>query len=211
MLATDIYGPTVRGLLNPEPPNELGPGRPNIKAHPALSDLTPERLVTPLKLHDRQMALAALAGLWLRHDYFDESHAISQDLETLEGSYWHGILHRREPDYGNARYWMRRVPSHPIHTPLLAGAQTLAAAGDLEPEVKAEWNRTPLNQAASWDSSAFVGFCERSRRGPAALDQFARRIQSLEWELLFEYCFRAAAAVDRQPDARADEIRSKVR
>lgn len=54
------------------------------------------------------------AGLWLYVDDLESSHGICQDLETPTGSLWHGILHRREGDYSNSRYWMRRANSHPL-------------------------------------------------------------------------------------------------
>ena len=48
------------------------------------------------------------AGLLLLNDYLDESHEISQTMEgkgnPKTGDYWHGIMHRREPDAGNASY-----------------------------------------------------------------------------------------------------------
>ncbi|MFN9719380.1 MAG: hypothetical protein ACK58L_11830 [Planctomycetota bacterium] len=57
------------------------------------------------------------SGLLLLHDHLDESHSISQAMEGLgkpqTGDYWHGIMHRREPDAGNASYWFRRVGHHP--------------------------------------------------------------------------------------------------
>ena len=46
------------------------------------------------------MAACCLCGLWLLHDFLDESHSLSQEITTDTGSYWHGIMHRREPDYG---------------------------------------------------------------------------------------------------------------
>jgi hypothetical protein len=46
---------------------------------------------------------ACRAALWLAFDFLDESHAVSQELDTPEGSYWHGLLHRREPDFANPR------------------------------------------------------------------------------------------------------------
>src|SRR5687768_16030718 len=43
----------------------------------------------------REDAEALVAGLWLWHDYLDESHAVSQSLHSPTGSFWHAIMHRR--------------------------------------------------------------------------------------------------------------------
>src|SRR5215210_6878268 len=69
---------------------------------------------------------AALSGLWLYFSCLDESHGISQDIHTPEGSFWHGILHRQEPDAGNAAYWFRRVGDHPVFPALRESAAELA-------------------------------------------------------------------------------------
>ena len=53
------------------------------------------------------------AGLWLYADDLARSHAISQDIDTPSGSYWHAIMHRREGDFSNAKYWLRLVGPHP--------------------------------------------------------------------------------------------------
>lgn len=60
----------------------------------------------------RQME--CLSGFWLIAGDIDRSHSISQDLGSTEGSFLHGIMHRREGDFGNAKYWFRRVGSHPL-------------------------------------------------------------------------------------------------
>lgn len=54
------------------------------------------------------------AGLWLYVDELDRSHAVSQALEDETGSYWHAIMHRREGDFANSLYWLRRTGSHPV-------------------------------------------------------------------------------------------------
>ncbi len=60
----------------------------------------------------RQMEM--LSGLWLVAGDCHQSHSISQDLSSPEGSFLHGIMHRREGDFGNAKYWFRRVGDHPV-------------------------------------------------------------------------------------------------
>src|ERR1700722_1006766 len=61
---------------------------------------------------------AALSGLYVYFSCFEDAHAIAQDIPTMEGSYWHAIVHRREPDAGNAAYWFRQVGAHPIFAAL---------------------------------------------------------------------------------------------
>jgi hypothetical protein len=53
------------------------------------------------------------AAIWLYVDDLDRSHTVSQGIETEEGSFWHGIMHRREGDFSNAKYWFRRAGSLP--------------------------------------------------------------------------------------------------
>ena len=60
------------------------------------------------------------AGLWLLAGELDKSHAISQASDSPAGSFWHGIMHRREGDFGNAKYWFRRVGKHSVLTSLAA-------------------------------------------------------------------------------------------
>jgi len=54
------------------------------------------------------------AALWLYADDLDRSHTLSQSLENPTGAYWHGIMHRREGDFSNSHYWMRRCSEHPL-------------------------------------------------------------------------------------------------
>ena len=58
--------------------------------------------------------LRALSGLYVYFSCFEEAHTLAQDIATAEGSYWHAIVHRQEPDAGNAAYWFRQAGAHPI-------------------------------------------------------------------------------------------------
>ena len=44
------------------------------------------------------------SALFLYFSALEESHKISQGIDTPTGSLLHGIMHRQEPDYGNAAY-----------------------------------------------------------------------------------------------------------
>src|SRR5690348_9587161 len=103
------YGPAVLELMHGDGAGELGRGAPNAAARVALERLTPARLVAPRALGSDDFARGCIAGLWLRHGFLDESHTISQSLDNSSGSYWHGLMHRREGDFDNTKYWFRRV------------------------------------------------------------------------------------------------------
>lgn len=185
----DSYGPAVARLLHEERLAELGPGRPNAQARDVLgklraSDLFPQGLVA-----DQRMAMACLAGLWLYHDFLDESHRLSQEIPTTTGSYWHGIMHRREPDFGNGKYWFRRVGDHPVFPSLSNAAREIHAS--FGPEFESSDAKGLVDQPR-WDPFLFVDLCESAIRAPSDLQMFCRRVQEAEWWLLFDHSYRAA-------------------
>ena len=54
-------------------------------------------------------------GLHVLNDDLASAHPLSQELEGDSlADYWHAIIHRREGDYGNSRYWFGRVGSLPL-------------------------------------------------------------------------------------------------
>ncbi|MFO0865977.1 MAG: hypothetical protein U0744_15230 [Gemmataceae bacterium] len=155
----------------------LGPGTPREAFRAKLAAVKPAALFGSAIVRP-ESAQACIAGLWLRHNFLDESHRISQDLPSAEGSYWHAIMHRREPDYWNSKYWFRRVGRHPIYTELPARAETFGGS--------------PLLPKNQWDADAFVDLCEANAAPNAAAHEFCRKLQQAEWGLLFAHCWREA-------------------
>ncbi len=115
---------------------------------------------------------AAFSGLWLYFSCLDESHSLSQEIHTVDGSFWHGIMHRQEPDAGNATYWFQKVGKHAVFPALATAARELGyPAGN------------------HWDALAFIDYCEEARRRPdSAEEKLALEVQRAEWQLLFHYC-----------------------
>lgn len=180
------YGPAIAELLVTQRLCELGPGRPESSRREKLAALDAPTVVMPLKLADRDMALCCLAGLWLRHDFLDESHRISQEIHSTTGSYWHGILHRREPDFSNAKYWFRRVGQHAVFAELNAGARHLAA------DLPASMAGAKLREQTSWDPFQFVDLCAAAIDRGSEDETLCRKVAQLEWQLLFDHCYRQA-------------------
>lgn len=126
-----------------------------------------------------QPLLRSAALLW--HDHLDASHTISQSVETRNGSWLHGIMHRREPDYGNAKYWFRRVGQHEAF-PKLAERVT----GLLQNNGGKLTER--LIKKGEWQSLAFVDECERAEQGKdEALTLLLRQVQAAEFDVLVEH------------------------
>ena len=106
-------------LLNTPTPPSLGP-KPRAGCDTVASlDKKLGQLFRDTALAEDVHALVrSLVLLW--HDHLDESHSVSQAIHNADGSFLHGIMHRREPDYGNAKYWFRRVGRHPAFAAISA-------------------------------------------------------------------------------------------
>jgi len=120
----------------------------------------------------RVSALPAIvrAGLFFYFSCWNEAHQTAQNIETPEGSYWHAMVHRQEPDAQNAGYWFRRVGQHSIFPALRKFA---AGQG--------------LNFGLTWDPIAFVGYCGDAKPGSGE-ERKAMEVQRAEWQLLFDWC-----------------------
>jgi len=159
------------------------------RARELLEGVSPNQLLTaPMK--SSAYADALLAGLWLWHDGLDECHRIVQNSPEGDAgrtySFWHAIMHRREGDFSNSKYWYARAAGHPALATI---------AGSVGPLV----NRAPADKsllrmvASGWNPNAFVDFVESVSADEAdARYPIAVQLQQLEWRVLWEHCAREA-------------------
>lgn len=60
---------------------------------------------------------AVKTGLFLLNDDLASGHALAQSLQGQPlGDFWHAIIHRREADWNNARYWFGKAGPEAILT-----------------------------------------------------------------------------------------------
>jgi len=172
----------LQNLLSSPGVPELGPGP---RAGVLGVDKLDVQLRKPLEglPFSLQQLIRAVVYLW--HDHFENAHSIAQGIETADGSYLHGILHRREPDYSNARYWFHRVGKHPCFIPLAEKAAALlagAAASQLQ---------KLLVPDGKWDPFVFIEACAAASNDDPAEVALLREIQAAELRLLLEHFLRS--------------------
>ena len=161
-------------------------GDGNEEARQKLSAATPKQMLAGM-IRSEDDAQAMLAGLWLWHDWLDESHVISQSLHSSTGSFWHAIMHRREGDFSNSKYWYARCQNHPV-------LQQLAnQAGQILHSLPADKTLLRL-MSGGWNPNSFVDLVESvAGDGKNGKHAAAVSLQQLEWRLLFDHCTRSAA------------------
>ena len=155
------FPPEWHALLHQVPVVPLDAGQPVVALRDAL-------LAWDQSLRAERKFDACRAGLWLAFNFLDESHTISQDLDTPTGSYWHALMHRREGDFSNAKYWFHRVGKHPVAELLQPEAEQLG------------WAR--------WNHDAFVDLCQANINPGRPRHAECCEIQFREWQRLFTWC-----------------------
>lgn len=156
-----------------------------------LAALSPADLFDEKPLVDVDAAHCCLSALWLLHGDLKTSHEISQQIETVDGSFWHGIMHRREGDFSNAKYWFRQVGAHACFSAISTATRHIcvAAVGTTIPPAAQKLSM-------SWQPNLFVDYCQaimqQDPTGESSPALLCRKIARAEWDALFEYCCRKA-------------------
>lgn len=182
------YGPVLAPLVSGDRCRALDAGRADESMRRALQLATVDAAFAQSPVADDEMAAATIAGVWLIHDFLDESHTISQNVDTPTGAFWHGVMHRREGDYSNAKYWFRRVGDHDVLRQLDERLAPWVAAADTAERARR------LLVGGRYDPYSMVDACQRAARAGGDDAGFCRRVQQLEWELLFDYSYRQTVA-----------------
>ena len=206
---TDPLSPLARQVIASATYEKLTVDGGASDAAALLEGVTPDQLlVAPAK--NRVAGFAMLAGLWLWADELDRGHTIAQkspgellrtgsrslsmladESSSFDGeatlNFWHAIMHRREGDFPNSKYWYARCQNHAA-LPVMA-----ATAAKHVHAMPADKSLLRL-VATGWNPNAFVDLVQAVHALPNdPRFPLAVALQRMEWQVLFDHCTRAAA------------------
>ena len=97
--------------------------------------------------------LKGVALLW--HGDLEGSHKIAQAAGSREGDFLHAIMHRKEGDPSNSKYWWRQTGDHPLFKTLWDKSL---------PVLKKHTGEFPFT-SKNWDPNEFVDYVAK-QSGP---------------------------------------------
>jgi hypothetical protein len=165
-----------RLLMNPDLLGKLTPSEPlawDLTAR--IRDASDETLSGGREVVDGKMFALVRGALLNAVDALDAAHRIFQDDPSDLGSYWHGVMHRREGDFDNARYWFRRAGKQPIFAKMHEAGSQISAT---------------MAKQVTWDAYLLTGMCEQAKFGDTDAVAECLRLQRVEFDQLLAYCWR---------------------
>ncbi len=122
------------------------------------------------------------AGLFYYLNALDDSHKQSAAVEGDMAAYWHGMVHRREGDFENARYWMRRAGEQPVFQ------EMQGRASDASPH---------MSRQSNWDPFLFIHLCEQYKYGETDYKKELGHLQRVEFAAMFDYGWRQCVSAEK--------------
>ncbi|GEM_PF-342169 len=139
-----------------------------------------DELFHPEKVKHKSFADATVSGLLLWNDCEQEAHTLAQNINSPEGSYFHAIIHRREPDIWNSDYWFDRTGAHPVF-PLVYDYVSKNFPEKIVKKILVK-NR--------WDPKVFNKAVEEAQNDGNAADSDLKTIQHAELLFLIAHSYR---------------------
>jgi len=168
-------------LLNtPEPP-DLGPGPRSAIEPITVLETRVDSILANCRPAPATQLIRGTVLLW--HDHLDAAHRIAQTIGSPDGSYLHALMHRREPDYWNSKYWWKRVGPHPCFPELARRTSEWLQANAGRP-----LGNGCLAQGR-WDPIEFVDACEAAARNPGNRLEtvLLREVQAIEFRVFLKH------------------------
>ena len=100
----------------------------------------------------------------------EAAHRIAQESSSIDGAYVHGMIHRIEDDFDNARYWFFRAGVHPA-----------------SPEIyrRSAANSQRIASHPTWDPGSVTDWLDESRS--KGISEELRAVLRIESEVLLEH------------------------
>jgi hypothetical protein len=133
-------------------------------------------------------AQAWKAALHLWNDSLAAAHDLVEPMDTPAGAVLHGIMHRREGDYDNAKYWFHRAGDHPAYHSLQSRAASFLRQQEIPGGPLKEVFDKMIAQG-NWNPYLFINAVsiQENRYGEDETRGLLEQLQQLELEAMIRF------------------------